>query len=437
MYCPNCKQEYDGKFCPECGTKLFEKPAASGVSLNLGDANAISGGLHVSDSHDVHNIQNTSNTTIDNRSSVDNSHTVNNSTVYEAQKTKAEIQQENENLFLKAVQEHLSNGVLEQRELAELNVMAAQLNITPQRAMQMIDLVRRSALAMKGGQGTEFLAQQLLEEVFNAVNSNQVDILQRRLPQLEQIAQTNPDTNIQFYFHMLQASLKPESAAIAFLNARTDNYWQLFWVHVAYVKLKQNDNATVLLPRMGGFGAPQGDMALLMAIDNLAEYRKSPQQDYYIIQAQDKLMQAQQLGLSEPLSTLWYAVKEAMLDEQNPEEWFRFYVEQTLKELCPVKAPAMPKMPPQMPNMEVPPVPKFNAQNVNLAQMQGFNPLQAAQKMGLGMAGGIDNIGTGIQTKPDGMVPPPFPTNNVSAPPPVNVSPENTGCQEQNQTIQE
>ena len=97
MYCPNCKQEYDGKFCPECGTKLFEKPAASGVSLDLGDANAISGGLHVSDSHDVHNIQNTSNTTIDNRSSVDNSHTVNNSTVYEAQKTKAEIQQENEN----------------------------------------------------------------------------------------------------------------------------------------------------------------------------------------------------------------------------------------------------------------------------------------------------------------------------------------------------
>ena len=56
MYCPNCKQEYDGEFCPECGTKLFEKPAASGVSLNLGDANAISGGLHVSDSHDVHNI---------------------------------------------------------------------------------------------------------------------------------------------------------------------------------------------------------------------------------------------------------------------------------------------------------------------------------------------------------------------------------------------
>lgn len=124
MYCPNCKQEYDGKFCPECGTKLFEKPAARGVSLNLGDANAISGGLHVSDSHDVHNIQNISNTTIDNRSSVVNSHTVNNSTVYEAQKTKVEIQQDNENQFLQTVQEHFADGILNQCELAELNVMA-------------------------------------------------------------------------------------------------------------------------------------------------------------------------------------------------------------------------------------------------------------------------------------------------------------------------
>ena len=25
MYCPNCKQESEGKFCPECGTKLIEK----------------------------------------------------------------------------------------------------------------------------------------------------------------------------------------------------------------------------------------------------------------------------------------------------------------------------------------------------------------------------------------------------------------------------
>ena len=72
MYCPNCKQEYDGKFCPECGTKLIEKPAMSGANLNLGDANAISGGLNVNDSHNVHNEDKSVHNTSNNTSTVNN-----------------------------------------------------------------------------------------------------------------------------------------------------------------------------------------------------------------------------------------------------------------------------------------------------------------------------------------------------------------------------
>ena len=26
MYCPNCKQEFNSKFCPECGAKIVEMP---------------------------------------------------------------------------------------------------------------------------------------------------------------------------------------------------------------------------------------------------------------------------------------------------------------------------------------------------------------------------------------------------------------------------
>ena len=83
-----------------------------------------------------------------------------------------------------------------------------------------------------------------------------------------------------------------------------------------------------------------------------------------------------------------------------------------------------------MPKMEVPPVPKFNAQNVNLAQMQGFNPLQAAQQMGLGMAGSMKQMNTGFQTMPGSMAPPPPipgtmpPTpNGMSTPPPMPTPP--------------
>jgi len=39
--------------------------------------------------------------------------------------------------------------------------------------------------------------------------------------------------------------------------------------------------------------------------------------------------------------------------------------------------------------------------------MQGFNPLQAAQQMGLGMAGSMKQMNTGFQTMPGSMAPPP------------------------------
>ena len=68
-----------------------------------GDA-AVVGGIH-SDSHNTQNNYNTSTTT-----NTTNNSTVNNQTVYEAQKTQTEIYQQNETLFLQAVQERLVDG---------------------------------------------------------------------------------------------------------------------------------------------------------------------------------------------------------------------------------------------------------------------------------------------------------------------------------------
>ena len=340
-----------------------------------GDA-AVVGGIHT----DSHNTQNNYNTT----TNTTNNSTVNNKTVYEAQKTQTEIYQQNERLFLEAVQERLVDGKLDNLRLAELNQLSIQWQIAPMRASQIIDQVRRNISVMQGSKGNEFLAEQTLNEVFNAIQANHTDILQRKFNGLEQLARVmTADNNIQFYYHLLLASMYPDKCALAFFGSRTDNYWQLFWAHVAFIKTGNVDNATVLLPRMGGFGCPQGDIALLMALDNLADYHKNSKQDYYRQQALQYLDQAVQNGMSEPLSALWYAVKEMLEDKPQPEEWYQFYCDTTLAELKPKEKTKM-AVPPQMPTP--PPMPKFNAQNVKLNQMRGFNALQAANNMGLGVA---------------------------------------------------
>lgn len=340
-----------------------------------GDA-AVVGGIHT----DSHNTQNNYTTT----TNTTNNSTVNHKTVYEAQKTQTEIYQQNERLFLEAVQERLVDGKLDNLRLAELNQLSIQWQIAPMRASQIIDQVRRNISVMQGSKGNEFLTEQTLNEVFNAIQTNHTDILQRKFNGLEQLARVmTADNNIQFYYHLLLASMYPDKCALAFFGSRTDNYWQLFWAHVAFIKTGNVDNATVLLPRMGGFGCPQGDIALLMALDNLADYHKNGKQNYYRQQTLQYLDQAVQNGMSEPLGALWYAVKEMLEDKPQPEEWYQFYCDTTLAELKPKEKSKM-AVPPQMPTP--PPMPKFNAQNVKLNQMRGFNALQAANNMGLGIA---------------------------------------------------
>lgn len=56
--CPKCNHEWPDDFmaCPLDGTPLLPKEQQSaGFNLNLGDANAISGGIHMSDNHTITN----------------------------------------------------------------------------------------------------------------------------------------------------------------------------------------------------------------------------------------------------------------------------------------------------------------------------------------------------------------------------------------------
>lgn len=350
------------------------------MSNTIGDNAAIMGGIH-SDSHNVYNTSNTTN----NINTGTTNNVVNNSTVYQAQRTDAELYQENEQVFIKAVQTFVADGHLDQRELAELAQLRVQYSVSEQRAIEIIEQLRNSAKALTGDQGNEFLTGQLLREIFNAIQCNAADVLQSKMNILERLARNSQNADVLYYYNLLLASFSPEVAVLNCMKSHSDNYWQLYWAHIAHIKLGNVDNATALLPLLGRFAYPQGDIALLMAIDNMAEYKRNKGQNYYCTQAEQYLQQAVQNGLSDQLSPLWYAAQAYLTATEPTEDWYRFYFMHTLKELGneQKKVPQVFSTSATNIAQTPPPMPHFNAQNVQLTQMQGFNALNAVNQVGL------------------------------------------------------
>lgn len=353
LYCPLCNKEYDSStiFCPDDGTKLIIKEEntdsenSERMNIRLGDANAISGGVHYTDSHNITNLS--------------------------VNRSEYEIQLTNEREFIKAVRLRVAGGLTRQKE-AEISQIARDYKINPIKANLIIEAERKSAAILADNRGNEYYASNLLGNIQSAIDNNQSDIAQRLFSSLEELSKSMEDDNVQFYYYLLFASFNPAGCTVSYINHHTDNYWQLFWTYIAYVKLGQIQQAVSLLPMLGRFGKPLGDIDVLTAIQELYDFRQTSNQ-YYIQQLLQHLDSAMTMGISEKLQPLWYSVQELTNNSQNIEIGTRFFIQNTLAELANKKEALIP-----------PPLPKFDPQQVNLAQMQGWNPLQAANQMGLG-----------------------------------------------------
>lgn len=371
-----------------------------------GDA-AVVGGIH-SDSHDV-----THNTTTHNIS--------NTNTVYEAQKSDTQLRQENERQFFHAVSERIRMGGLDQRSLAELDRLRIYYQIPQDRANLIINQLRQSSAQINADNGNMYLAAQLIEELYNAIAENRVDIVRRKYNALEKLAKTSSDQNVQFYFHLLLSSFDPLNCEMMLLKSSIDNYWQLYWAYIAYMRNGKISEAEALLPKLGVFGAPQGDISLLMAIAAAYEYLNGGRDQYYLNEAYKHLDNAANpnIGLSEGLSPLWNAINYLLQGQSEPEPWYEFYVNTTLAGFKPVAQMASSKglgsgqtgiginemlAPPPIPAVKE--TNNFDPQSVKLAQMQGFNPVEAAKQMGLGIMPLKNGPQMGMPSMPQSTTPP-------------------------------
>ena len=247
--CPNCNKIYEeGKFCLICGTPLVEnvasKPSA-GSSLNLGDANAISGGVNVSDNHSVN--QNTVNTTTHN---VDSHNVINNHITQVAkEKTPEEVRLENMKIFRKACQDVFQDGVQTSEEKRRLDELQFQLGLDEETAAHIVESVRSTSARKSAVLGP--VQQITFNNIKTAILNNRTDMINRLLPQLKAMVQKFSAEDLQYTYYMLQAIMAPESCVKDYERPHEDKYWQTFWSSVAYRRIGDIEHSEMLVVDVG------------------------------------------------------------------------------------------------------------------------------------------------------------------------------------------
>ena len=236
MYCPNCKEEFGGKFCPECGTKLVEKPAAG---FSIGDGNAFNGAINYDASHHVHNedrsVHNISNTTS----------TINNITQVEAQKTEMEMMQEKKRLYLEACRAAYEDNVLDQGEVNQLERYRVELGLSSKDADEMLRLAAQHTQFSSQRQELPGIARIKMRQFSEALKAGDAPALLRQLDGMEALAGRFANEELHFAYYLVLAALKQAECIRKYENTRADNYWQMYWTCLAYCKsgdtLKSND----------------------------------------------------------------------------------------------------------------------------------------------------------------------------------------------------
>ena len=265
MYCPNCKTRKEGRFCQVCGTQLIEEieqSQLSAVNLSLGDANAISGGVHVT----------------------------NTTTIVERTKTDNELLHDNEKKFINQCKRCIEDFVISNEELMELESLRLDLGITKERADELLESIRQ--LAMKASMKAQLsgVGKIKSKQFSDAILKNNKQLLEQMLGSIEALVLSNENEELRFKYYLVLAGLYPERCIEKYKSAANDEYWLCFWTYIAYVKINKMKEAEKLLCELEAkyLGYPSENAVLLAAggvvisqgIDSIADYLDIIEGDY-------------------------------------------------------------------------------------------------------------------------------------------------------------
>lgn len=253
--CPKCDKTWSEEFqcCPICGIELVSNHECSNV--NLGNANAISGGIHTSDNHskkDSDNVVNSNNTT-------------NNTTIYEATKSESEKLKENVLTYRLKCQNFFRDGLISNEKDRQLRELQFSLNLSDDLVLPIKEEIRRQSKTRKKQLSLTGMSD--IRQTKSIIEQNTAPALQRQLVKLESWMQEYDDNTLKLMYYQMSSMLEPLRYTNRFEDGTKDEYWEVYWAHVAYLLQNREKQANESLANLGRWHAyypEQNDIILLL-----------------------------------------------------------------------------------------------------------------------------------------------------------------------------
>jgi len=229
------------------------------VSITLGDANAISGGIHVANTT---NIQNTY--------------------IQEREKSEDELEQEKRIKFKSLCEKVYEDGILENYEIVQLEDERVKLGLDKDIANQILEQTRQLSLKRK----SEIAARDAITmKIINMqIQKNDIVQIKAQFPKLEAMHDIYKNDVVDCTYYMLLSTLYPIRYIDLYEKSRADDYWMAFWVYIAYLKEAEIAKAERALSKLSWFTRyPESNDLLLSALNSNMEFGPDIAKDYLSI----------------------------------------------------------------------------------------------------------------------------------------------------------
>ncbi len=305
--CPNCQEVYDDShgFCSNCGSRLIDN-ADVNPALNLGDANAISGGVNINQSknitsHDTHY------------------HTT---TVQERTKSDSELKLDATNqLRAKAEEIMAERGRIDSVAMGQLRPLALQLGIDDETFKTII----KDARSNRNGSASGLSAAnaRYLQQAQQALQTNDMDGLSNLTPRLEAMAAISQDDNVQYLYYLTLSLLYPIKSMEVYERQTDENYWRSFWAIISYIRTGKHAEATKVLALFDPlrYEKSEDDQNLLEAYFNIMKEDKDGAQEFL-----DEILGEP----TEQVKPLLRAVESKLYEEEPESLEIRFYMDRVM-----------------------------------------------------------------------------------------------------------